>query len=109
VRTEDATEPPVRLVTSNGSITLAVTKPPRGNIRAETRNSSITVYLPANSAGRVSADTSNSSISSDFDILTQARGDRNKHHLDGVMGTGGPSIDLSTSNGHIGILRGNSD
>ena len=109
VRTEDATDSPVRLVSSNGSITLTLTKPPKGNIRAQTSNSSITLHLPANSSGRLTADTSNSSISSDFDVLTTTHDDRRKKHLEGVIGNGGPSIDLLTSNGHIQILKANAD
>lgn len=97
-------EAPVRLVTSNGSITLNLTKAPKGSIRAETRNSGITVRLPSNTAARVTADTSNSSISSDFDALRPE-----KDHLHGTLGSGGPSIDLSSRNGHIRILRGNGD
>jgi hypothetical protein len=33
------------------------------------------------------------------------RGEINKHHLDATLGSGGPLIDLSTSNGSIRIVR----
>jgi hypothetical protein len=35
----------------------------------------------------------------------RTRGEFSKHHLEGTLGTGGPLIDLSTSNGSIRILR----
>jgi DUF4097 and DUF4098 domain-containing protein YvlB len=95
--------------TSNGSIDLTVAKAPKNNIRAETRNNGITLRLPPGTAARVIADTSNSSISSDFDLTTRLGGEGRKNHVDGVIGGGGPTIDLSTSNGRIRILRDNTD
>ena len=109
VRLDNSPDAPVRLTTSNGSIDLTMTKQPKNDIRAETRNSSITLHLPANVAARVTADTSNSSISSDFDVTAQLRGEGSKNHLDGMLGSGGPSISLNTSNGHIRIVKGNAD
>jgi hypothetical protein len=81
-------------------------KAPRGDIRAETRNSSITLRLPSTTAATLTAGTSNSSISSEFDVRTETHGENRKNHLDGTIGTGGPRIDLSSSNGHIRILKG---
>jgi DUF4097 and DUF4098 domain-containing protein YvlB len=109
VRLESAPPTPIRLVTSNGSIELTMAKAPRNDIRAETRNSSITVRLPAGTAARVTADTSNSSVSSDFDIRNESGGGTKKNHLDGMIGNGGPRVDLSSSNGHIRIERGSGD
>jgi hypothetical protein len=108
VRLENAPSTPIRLVTSNGSIDLAMEKAPKNDIRAQTRNSSITVRLPAATSARVTADTSNSSISSDFEMRTQMDEDRRKHHLEGTIGGGGPHIDLSSSNGHIRLVKSSS-
>jgi hypothetical protein len=52
---------------------------------------------------RLSAATSNASISSDFEM--RMRGEISKHHIEGTLGSGGPLIDLSTSNGQIRILK----
>jgi hypothetical protein len=49
------------------------------------------------------ARTSNASISSDFDVSSRGFGD--KHHLEGTIGSGGPVLDLSTSNGSIKVVR----
>jgi hypothetical protein len=93
---------PVKLSTSNSSIELTMDKPPLSDIRAETRNSSITVHLPAGTGAKISADTSNSSVACDFDL----NGENEKGHLSGTIGSGGHSIELTTSNGHIHIAKG---
>jgi DUF4097 and DUF4098 domain-containing protein YvlB len=105
VRWTESPAAPVRLVSSNGSIDVDMEKTPKSDLRAETRNSSITIHLPASAGARLSAETSNSSISTEFDVRTDSRDGDNKHHLDGVIGGGGPRIDLSTRNGHVRIVK----
>jgi hypothetical protein len=68
-----------------------------------TSNSSITLHMPYQVNAHVMARTTNSSISSDFEIKMQ--GDFSKNRLEGVLGNGGPLIDLSTSNGSIRLLK----
>jgi DUF4097 and DUF4098 domain-containing protein YvlB len=110
IRLETAPTTPIRLVTSNGSIDLTLEKAPKNDIRAETRNSSITLHLPNSTSARLTADTSNSSISSDFEMRTELHDDHRKNHLDGSIGSGsGPRIELSSSNGHIRIVKGSGD
>jgi len=99
----ERTSGPVRLESSNGSIDVAL--PPGANVavRANTNNSSITLHAPGTVNARLAARTSNGSITSDFELLMHGEIDR--HHMDGVIGTGGPLIDLSTSNGNIRLLK----
>jgi hypothetical protein len=52
---------------------------------------------------RLSAHTSNSSIETDFEI--RAQGELSKNRLEGVLGSGGPLIDLNTSNGSIRLVK----
>jgi hypothetical protein len=52
---------------------------------------------------RISARTSNSSIATEFDL--RAHGEISRNRLEGDIGSGGPLIDLSTSNGSIHILK----
>jgi len=94
---------PIRLETSNGGIDLTLPANLSSGVRASTSNSGITVHLPGPLNARVSARTSNASVSSDFELRTE--GELNKNHLEGVMGNGGPLLDLSTSNGSIRFLR----
>jgi DUF4097 and DUF4098 domain-containing protein YvlB len=89
--------------TSNGGIDLAFASAPVPAIRAHTSNSSITVRLPAEVNAHLSASTSNGSIASDFEMLT--RGEVSRHHMEGTLGSGGPLIELQTSNGGVRIIR----
>jgi DUF4097 and DUF4098 domain-containing protein YvlB len=90
---------PVRLSSSNGHIEL--TMDAMRDVHVNTSNSSILVRIPPDANARIRARTSNSSITSDFDV----RGEKSKHTLDGTIGSGGPLVDLSTSNGGIRLLR----
>ena len=94
---------PVRVETSNGPVEL--TLPPNYNrdVRVNTNNGGITLRLPSALNAHVMARTSNSSITSDFEVRVQ--GDFNKNHMDATIGSGGPLIDLTTSNGNIRLLK----
>jgi DUF4097 and DUF4098 domain-containing protein YvlB len=94
---------PIKTITSNGSIEVTMEKAPLSDIRAATRNSPITIHLPAETSAKITADTSNSSVTCDFDV---AGGESSKSHLKGNIGSGGHTIELTTSNGHIRIAKG---
>jgi hypothetical protein len=93
----------VRLQSSNGPIDLSLPANAQSDVRAHTSNSGITVHLPGEVNARLSADTSNGSIASDFEM--RIHGEISKHHIEGSLGSGGPLIDLRTSNGSIRIVR----
>jgi DUF4097 and DUF4098 domain-containing protein YvlB len=93
----------VRLQSSNGPIELTLPANAQSAVRAHTSNSHITLHQPGEVNARVAADTSNGNISTDFEM--RLRGEINKHHLDGTLGSGGPLIDLSTTNGSIRIVK----
>ena len=88
--------------TSNGGVDATLDELKRG-VRMTTSNGGITLRLAGNVNARLMARTSNASISSDFDVATH--GTRDKHHLEGTIGSGGPVLDLSTSNGGIKVVR----
>ncbi len=94
---------PVRAETNNNSVELTFPARFSSEVRVHTNNGSITLRLPESTNARVSARTSNSSVTTDFEIKTQ--GEISRNHLDGVIGAGGPPIDLGTSNGAIRLLR----
>jgi DUF4097 and DUF4098 domain-containing protein YvlB len=94
---------PVKLETSNGAIELTMETYNQNEIRASTSNGGITIHLPEHVGANLNASASNSSISTEFDVATQ--GALEKHHLEGKIGTGGPMIDLTTSNGSIRLLK----
>lgn len=94
----------VKLESSNGSIELTMDNLKNNDIRCRTSNSSITVRLPASLNAQMRASTSNSHIESDFDVTLKG-GRITKTNIDGTIGSGGPLVDLSTSNGNIRIQR----
>jgi hypothetical protein len=89
--------------TSNGGVDVEVDQLHSGGVRASTSNSGITLYLPGTVNARLIARTSNAPVSADFDVTSRVRSD--KHHLEGIIGSGGPTLDLSTSNGRIRVAR----
>jgi len=95
----------VRVSSSNGSIDLALPPGTICPVRAHTSNSSITLRLPGGEPNaRLSASTSNGNITTDFEMRMRS-GEVNRHHLEGTLGSGGPLIDLSSSNGSIHIVK----
>jgi hypothetical protein len=96
---------PVKLDSSNGSVTLTMDNIRDNDVRITTSNSSITLKLPSTAKGLLKANTSNSNITTDFDVNVRS-GQLSKAHVEGTLNGGtGPIFDLSTSNGSIRILK----
>jgi DUF4097 and DUF4098 domain-containing protein YvlB len=94
---------PVRLQTSNGGIDLTMDSLEDNEVRASTSNGGITVRLPAMAGAHVHAHTSHGSVHSDFQVKREDS--EGKNHLDGVIGSGGPTVELTSSNGSIRLLK----
>ncbi|HYZ86986.1 MAG TPA: DUF4097 family beta strand repeat-containing protein [Bryobacteraceae bacterium] len=92
----------IKLDTSNGPIELSLDAFRSNDIVADTSNSSITLRLPGEVSANIIAETSHGSITTDYAV--QARR-VSKTHLDGSIGSGGPTVHLDTSNGNIRIVR----
>lgn len=103
LRYKDGPDGPMRIHTSNGSVEVTMVRSPKDTVRMETSNGAIRLNLPKDAAVRMDAHTSQS-ISSDFEILGNLS-DRDKHHLEGNIGPGGPLVELRTSNGGINIRK----
>jgi DUF4097 and DUF4098 domain-containing protein YvlB len=101
---DPASDWPIRVESSNGHVDLRLEAKQVPEIRASTSNSSITVRLPAWANARVRARTSNSSVSSEFDSV-HVENEHNHHEMSGTIGSGGRTLDLSSSNGSIKILK----
>ena len=93
----------VKLETTNGGIELTMDALTDNEIRASTSNGGITVKLPAGIGARLHARTSHSTIHSDFDVKREDPD--SKHTMDGVIGGGGATVELSTTNGNIRLLK----
>lgn len=94
---------PMRLSTTNGSLTLALAEFHANPINAETSHGSVTLRLPNDTNANLEAETSMASISNDLSLSSVE--ERSKHSLRGRLGNGGPSISASTSMGSIRIQR----
>ena len=101
---DTTTSDPIRLSTSNGPIDVRIDMLRNNDVIASTSNGSLTIRIPEGAGLRISATTSShESITTDMPI--QVRGTLSKHRLEGTVGSGGPLVQLSTSNGQIRIMR----
>jgi DUF4097 and DUF4098 domain-containing protein YvlB len=96
-------EGPVRLDTSNGAVELRLPSRFEDDVRVRTSNGGITVRAPGGLNARLAARTSNGKIVSDHDVRTS--GEISRTRMEGVLGAGGPLLDLTTSNGGIRITH----
>ena len=94
---------PVRIDTSNSGVELTLPPNFSASVHIDTRNAPITLRMAAGTNASVSARTSNSSIDTEFEV--RAHGELSRNRLEGVIGNGGPLIDLTTSNGGIHLLK----
>jgi Putative adhesin len=99
----DRVDRDIRVSTSNGGVDLHFPSGLSQDVRARTSNGGITLHLPRQINARVVASTTNSSVHSEFDVTVQGGFSRN--HLEGAIGSGGPLIDLSTTNGSIRLVK----
>jgi DUF4097 and DUF4098 domain-containing protein YvlB len=93
----------VRLATTNGSIELTMESMADNDIRASTSNGGITVKLPAAADAHIHAHTSHSSIRTEFDMRKHVRWSKNE--LEGEIDGGGPTVELTSTNGRIQLLK----
>lgn len=92
-----------RAETRNGSIDLTFGSSLSYGVQAHTSNNSVTIHLTEPVNARLSAHTSNSEIDSEFEAHTS--GNIRRNEFEGTIGSGGPLLDLSSSNGPIRVTR----
>jgi hypothetical protein len=93
---------PLRLITSNGNVSLTLDSYRGNEVEVRTSNSSINLRLPSGANAQLRAVTSNGSVSCDFPLDNAITG---KARLEGTVGSGGPLVDLTSSNGNIRVYR----
>jgi len=93
----------VRIDTSNNGVELDLPPHFSSSAHVGTNNGGITLRMANDINARLSAHTSNSSIDTEFEV--RAQGELSRNRLEGSIGSGGPLIDLSTSNGSIRLLK----
>lgn len=95
---------PLTASSSNGAMDLQIDSATQNAVKAETSNGGITLRMPASAGARVRAVTSShNKVSSDFDVRKE--GVNSESHLEGVVGAGGPNVELTTSQGSIRLLK----
>jgi len=96
----------LKFETNNGRIDLTMPTSPKSEVRAHTSNNGITLRMPADSSARVRMETTHGQVRSDFQSTdTQADEHGKRQNLEETIGTGGPLIDLRTTNGSIRLLK----
>ena len=94
---------PIDAHTTNGRITLTVSSL-KGDIVAHTTNGSIMARLSGEINARLKVHTTNGSINTSLPI-TISNLNQSRHRLEGTIGSGGPLIEMSTTNGSVSIER----
>jgi len=93
----------IRIDTSNSGVDLSLPPNFSSPVHVETNNGPITLRMSTGTNARIAARTSNSSINTEFEV--RAQGELSHNRLDGVIGSGGPLIELDTSNSSIHLLK----
>ncbi len=93
----------LRFETSNGSIEVTMKRYAANPMTLESSNGAITLRIPENINAAIDAKTSNSNIQTDFPVSVS--GKIGKNALNATVGSGGPAITLSSSNGSLRLLR----
>jgi DUF4097 and DUF4098 domain-containing protein YvlB len=94
---------PVDAHTTNGRISLTVPSL-KGDIIARTTNGGITARLGGEINARLRVHTTNGHIDTSLPV-TISNLNQSHHRLEGTIGSGGPLLDLSTTNGSVSIER----
>ncbi len=90
--------------TTNGSIAAEFTQLSKdGRSDFSTTNGSIKIQLPSEAAAEVKGKTVNGSINTDFPL--EVSGKYNSKKLSGTINGGGSTMDISTTNGSIELLK----
>ncbi len=92
----------VSVTNRNGSVDIT-SAPPLGNIAVENRNGSVNVNVPEQASFTVQAETTNGDAGNDFSIPVQEND--NRKSFGGVVGKGGPTVRITTTQGDIALKR----
>jgi DUF4097 and DUF4098 domain-containing protein YvlB len=92
----------VSVTNRNGSVNLT-SAPPLGNVTIENRNGSVTLTVPEQSSFSVDAETINGSLYNDFSL--PARGTDTHKSFTGTIGSNGPMLRITTSQGDIALKK----
>ncbi|MDP9050474.1 MAG: DUF4097 family beta strand repeat-containing protein [Acidobacteriota bacterium] len=92
----------VSVTNRNGTIDL-IAAPAIGTITLENRNGAIKTTLPEHSSFSLQAETNDGDAFTEFSLPTSSSG--NHKTISGSIGSGGPTVRLSTTNSDVTILK----
>jgi hypothetical protein len=75
-------------------------------LEVTTRNGGVNVTMPSSYSARIQAESERGGFQSDFPVTEQ--GNVKPHRLDFNVGAGGPLIHVTTTNGRVSFMRGES-
>jgi DUF4097 and DUF4098 domain-containing protein YvlB len=90
-----------RVVTTNGETSLEFSSLAAGDVVCETTNGEVTVALPSHANARIRARVTNGAIT--HTGLTLQTVEDTYNRLDASLGTGGPLVSLSATNGSLTV------
>jgi DUF4097 and DUF4098 domain-containing protein YvlB len=76
-----------------------------GQLEALTTNGAVTIAMPENYSAHIQTETVNGAIDSEFPVTVTVRGRIRPQNLDFNVGSGGPLIHVSTTNGGVKLRR----
>jgi DUF4097 and DUF4098 domain-containing protein YvlB len=93
--------------TQNGGIQVELTGRSweGGKLEASTANGGVTIAMPENYSAHIQTGTVNGAIDSDFPVSVTVQGRFRPQDLDFNVGSGGPLIHVSTTNGGVKLRR----
>jgi DUF4097 and DUF4098 domain-containing protein YvlB len=98
-------EGPVEVSSGNGDIDVRMSAlRARDDMEFSTGSGNVLLTLPANYNGELEASTGNGTISSDFDL--KIKGQLNPRRIRATIGSGGPTLRMSTGNGQFELRKG---
>jgi hypothetical protein len=88
----------------NGDLFVSFVRAPQKDVSISTRFANVTLELPSSSTFSVDARTEFGEVYSDFDGISTNTA-RRERSLNGVLGQGGPRLNITTRNGGIRLLK----
>ena len=76
-----------------------------GQLDARTTNGGVTITMPENYSAHIQTETVNGAIDSDFPVSVRVQGRIRPQNLDFNVGSGGPLIHVSTTNGGVKLRK----
>ena len=95
----------ISVTNRNGTVDVT-SAPPLSNVTVENRNGSVSVTVPEQSNFAYQFDATNGDIESDFTQINVPDGGSQKKTMNGTVGSGGPLLRITTSQGDVSIKKG---